>query len=186
MTTIMQRRCLHLIIGLLSLVALAQADVADTALQAIDHELARLLSELEALQSALGYAPLWDARGLISQPRLAELMRRQGLEHPPTTPWQALPLGELAERRWEDPAAALAELTLQQGLGEAAWELTQRLLREGERALGALLVWGLKDDAVIGQDYRAEWVREAEGWRLVQLERRQHCLRGLNDAGGCR
>lgn len=191
----MRHRWLLIIICILCFAALGQddssePDTVDAALHSVSDELARLSSALEALQSALGYAPLWDARGLTRQPRLSELMRAQAVETTsPSTPWQALPLGELAEQRWDDPGVALGELaqalTLQQSLGEDTWELTQRLQRDGERATGALLVWGLKDDAIIGSDYRASFAREADGWRLVLLEQRAHCQRGVAESGLC-
>jgi hypothetical protein len=192
---IMRHRWLLILICILGFAALGQddssaPDTVDTALRSVSDELARLSSELEALQSALGYAPLWDARGLVRQPRLSELMRAQAVETTsPSTPWQALPLGELAEQRWDDPGVALGELAqalaLQQSLGKDTWELTQRLLRDGERATGALLVWGLKDDAIIGSDYRASFARNADGWQLVQLEQRFHCQRGVTESGLC-
>lgn len=136
--------------------------------------------------------PLWSADGLEAQPRLdayrASLPADLGYE-PGTTGWQAphqaLParLGADGERQ-PSPGALLQalvdELDLAASLGLDLWEQTQRIHLDGDSAIGVVLQWGLKDDAVQGQDYRLTMREDAGGWYAEHLETRYHCGRGVS------
>jgi hypothetical protein len=160
-------------------------------LETVTAELDRLAAELERLRQDLGYAPLWDERGLVVQPRMAELARASrpyGFE-PATTPWQDEAIGHLVRVSWDEPGIALNEvaqaLRLYTFLGLDTWEVTHRLYLDEDRAVGVLLSWGFKDDAVAGEDYRATFTRWEDGWQLEALERRFHCSRGVSSEGLC-
>lgn len=135
-------------------------------------------------------APLWDSDGLSAQPRLSAHIERlpEGLGFSPgTTEWEASDMPLPATK--DSPAALLAALVAEQErlspLGEGHWEQTQRLQRNGEAAVGVVLMWGFKDDAVLGQDYRLTMHEEADGWHAEYLEVRYHCGRGVGDEGLC-
>ncbi|QTF93369.1 hypothetical protein [Halomonas sp. BM-2019] len=139
----------------------------------------------------------WDRFGLEAQPRLAAhraaLPGGLGFD-PGTTGWQeagqALPEGLTRDgQRHASPAALLqalvTELDLAATLGQEVWEQTQRLHLADDTAVGVVLQWGFKDDAVLGQDYRLTMSEDADGWYTERLEIRYHCGRGVSDDGLC-
>lgn len=107
-----------------------------------------------------------------------------------TTPWRALPLDE-EQHRWAGFAspsellAAFAQEHVAMSLGTEEFEAVTRLQIDDDKALGALLLWGYRDDALAGRDYKLEMLRDATGWRLVVLEERYHCRRGVSETGLC-
>jgi hypothetical protein len=201
------KRCFYLTIMLFLLAPFALAEERDEGaslremlersrqgLETVTAELERLAAELERLRQDLGHAPLWDERGLAVQPRMAELVRasREYGFKPATTPWQDEAIGHLGRVTWDEPGIALQEvaqaLRLYEFLGLDTWEVTHRLYLDEDRedrAVGVLLSWGFKDDAVAGADYRATFTRWEGGWQLEALERRFHCRRGVSAEGLC-
>lgn len=144
-------------------------------------------------------APQWQAAGLVSQPRLQALRDAMpdDLAHAPAaTDWEPLrekhPARELVDDRVtaDTPAALLARvadaLPENRFLGEDIWEQTRRLLRHEEgHAEGVVLHWGMKDDALAGRDYRLRMEPDDGGWRLVSVDTRLQCRRGISDEGIC-
>lgn len=147
--------------------------------------------------TALRPPAIWNRQGLEEQPRIADYRDRLpgdlGVE-PGTTDWQAprQPLPDAlgaAGQRHASPGALLQALDmaleLAAPLGDELWEQTQRIHLESDRAIGLILQWGMKDDAIQGQDYRVSMARDAEGWYVERLETRYHCGRGVSEADLC-
>lgn len=144
-------------------------------------------------------APQWQAAGLSAQPRLQALRDAMpdDFEHTPeTTDWQPVrdehPAREFVddEAVADTPAALLARvadaLPENRFLGKDIWEQTRRLLRHEEgHAVGVVLHWGMKDDALAGRDYRLRMEPDGEQWRLIAVDTRLQCRRGISDEGIC-
>jgi hypothetical protein len=141
-------------------------------------------------------APVWSREGLEAQPRMAEFRRRTAAAMaefaPGTTAWRArgVPGGATALPAAASPGALLHAVALALGwpeaLGEDAWEQSYRVWREGpDRALGTVLVWGLQDDSLVGQDLLVRMRRGAAGWVVEGVEERFHCGRGVTAEGLC-
>ncbi|MBA2665204.1 MAG: hypothetical protein H0U74_23150 [Bradymonadaceae bacterium] len=156
---------------------------------------ARASSPLADPQPAEAKARLWTPEGLDVQPRMQEFREQLPLElgfEPATTAWQpfgrdipaALTSPQSSQAR--SPGELLVDLVKsidQAGwLGQDAWEQTLRVLREGDDlAIGVVLTWGLRDDAVAGSDLRATMQRRDGHWFIVKLEQRFHCARAVTD-----
>jgi hypothetical protein len=141
--------------------------------------------------------PLWSRDGLAAQPRLDELVQRippdLGWE-PATTPWHAARRDapeELQTVGAESPGDLLYRLAVAwdwaASLGRDVWEHTLRIHQaDDEHAVGAVLAWGLQDDALAGSDLRVQMRREGAAWRIIAIEERHHCARGVTGDGLCR
>lgn len=148
----------------------------------------------EAVEQLPPSAPLWSREGLEEQPRLQEFKAQAGAAgmDPGTTQWRlAEPLPSADVTGWDSPGELLiamaSEMTWDEALGRDTWEMTMRILSTAEReAVGMILIWGLKDDAVAGVDYRITLHRDERGWSVARIERREHCRRGLtSDSEHC-
>lgn len=147
---------------------------------------------------ALGHAEdandsLWQEEGLGYQFRLERLQEsaaEYGFE-PGTTRWQEAnseqldDLAGLEPTGWPTPGnllyAFIAQLGAAGALSTETWEITTRVFREGDQAIGAALLWGFKDDSVTGQDWRVTMEQQDGAWQPVQLETRYHCARGVSE-----
>ena len=112
---------------------------------------------------------------------------------PATTPWSDLhtPLPSIpdaAARR--GPGSVLVALDEAMGwsgvLDDAAWEQTMRVQADDDRAVGIILQWGFQDDAVAGRDYRVTLVQTNSTWRVVRVEQRFQCRRGIGEHDVCK
>lgn len=144
-------------------------------------------------------APLWQEEGLAAQRRLAWLRERIPPElgyQPGTTPWRPANLELPSELT--SPAAAnaaapgillgrlIAAIGWDTTLGTDAWEQTTRILQDDdETALGAVLRWGLRDDAIAGHDLRVQMRKAMNGWYVERVQERFHCSRGVSEEGLC-
>ena len=151
-----------------------------------------------AEESGQRHAPLWQADGLDAQPRLPELRaimpEDMGFD-PGSTQWREADAMtprdfEPAARETATPGALLFALAAQRAdsarLGRDVWETTLRVLEEtDDKAIGIIMEWGLKDDAVAGQDMRVRMRREGDEWSISGMERRFHCSRGVTDTNRC-
>ena len=138
----------------------------------------------------------WSEEGLEEQPRM-EALRERTDGSADTTPWEesrhevpehlADPdTGEGAD----SPGDLLVELSAEyryfDQLSTETWEQTMRVLRvEGDQTTGVILRWGLKDDAVAGDDLRVKMQLHDDAWYVEQLDQRSHCRRGVSDDGLC-
>jgi hypothetical protein len=144
----------------------------------------------------------WSAAGLEYQPRLSALRAATPDEmgwEPGTTPWRPAELAippeftrAAAEQGagFDSPGELLARLGDALGLagpvGEDTWELSLRVLPVSEdEATGMILLWGFKDDAVAGGDYRVHLARVDGRWYAERMEQRFHCRRGVTEDGLC-
>ena len=135
---------------------------------------------------------IWTRSGLVDQVR-AHLPLPEGYPEewePGVTGWEEMPV---PERFREETAGFPSERALlgayavgpreeAGGLGQDVWETTIRLLPDEEepgRALGAVLRWGYKDDAVEGVDVRLHLEEGEDGWFVAEKERRLRCRRGV-------
>lgn len=149
----------------------------------------------QAEQSAQLDASAWEDAELETQPHMELLIEGTDADAG-TTDWRTserqLPEtltdpeegDELAE-----PGAVLravaAELAAVDGLGREFSETTMRVDHHYDGATGVILVWGLRDDATVGRDYRVE-MRQVDGdWHVESLDERFHCRRGVTDDGLC-
>jgi hypothetical protein len=145
-------------------------------------------------------ARLWSRDGLEAQPRMAVLQQRTTADlgyTPGTTIWRAAdvdlsstPLAHAAANNATSPAALLVTLApalpVVGELGVDLWEQTLRIWQDGEdEAVGVVLRWGMKDDSIVGHDHRVHMRRNDNGWRIVRIEERFHCSRGVTDDGLC-
>lgn len=184
----------------------AQLDAAEAELLEAERELERLEERLdrretEAQDEDEAPEPGSDAparqrtpEGLIDQPRASidpeDLP--EGFE-PGTTPWESYEPPQPVNGAFEHPgdvAFEIAEAIGGANLGgpDGAWETTVRVLLDEDDpdlATAAVLRWGFLDDAVAGEDVRVTLVREGDGWRAGEVERRLHCQRGVTDDGRC-
>jgi hypothetical protein len=151
----------------------------------------------ERSEDGVALPPLWRAEGLLRQVRLDELARRippdLGWE-PAATSWQparrAVPQALLTDGA-PSPGALLYQLVGQwhwaDSLGIDVWEHTLRIhLADDDHASGAILAWGMQDDSLAGSDLRVEMQRDGAVWRIVAVEERHHCARGVTDDDLCR
>lgn len=113
----------------------------------------------------------------------------EGFE-PGPTPWRdrQVPAGFGADGdRFDTPGAAMVALADAvggaEGLGSESWEIAVRVLspEAGDRARGAVLMWGFRDDSVAGTDVRVDLRRDGAGWYVRAAETRDHCWRGVTD-----
>ncbi|QIT56924.1 hypothetical protein HC341_18000 [Aquisalimonas sp. 2447] len=144
-------------------------------------------------------APQWQPAGLAAQPRLQALrdaLPDDPVHTPEVTDWAPVGDGHPARAFVADgatadtPAALLARvadvLPENRFLGKDIWEQTRRLLRDDEgHAVGVVLHWGMKDDALAGRDYRLRMEPDGEQWRLIAVDTRLQCRRGISDEGIC-
>lgn len=141
-------------------------------------------------------APPDTEAALDAQPRMALLMQRTPPDmgfSPGTTPWSPLPEALTAgagAASADNPGAAFLAFVAEMDQGviaeEIAWEETTRLKTSGDRAVGIVLQWGYLDDAVAGRDFRVSLRHGDAEWRVVGVEQRFHCRRGVADGGYCR
>ena len=155
----------------------------------------------EATQGETGQAPEspWSAEGLVD-PLRSHFSLPEGLPdewEPGPTAWDEV---EVPPQLQQDTASFSSpkEVLLayvsgpeerEGGLGQDIWETTLRILPHDEapdRATGAVLVWGFKDDALEGRDVRLELREGEEGWYATEKEHRYHCRRGVTDDDLCR
>jgi len=139
----------------------------------------------------------WTREGLEEQPGLDALRRGSSASlgyEPGVTPWQEIsypPSTEDPSARLPDaPGAVLAHVAESLGwmdlLGEEVWEQTLRVwLPDPDEAVGVVLQWGMRDDAVAGRDLRAHMMRVDGAWRVERVEQRFLCRRGVSEAGVC-
>jgi hypothetical protein len=96
---------------------------------------------------------------------------------------------ERDSRRSNTPGALLSAHTAAIGsaeVGPDVWEQTIRIWQDNENeAIGVLLRWGFKDDAVTGHDFRMHLRRSDDGWHIDRIEERFHCGRGVSEDGLC-
>ncbi len=144
-------------------------------------------------------APLWSRAGLEAQPRMEWLRERVPAElgySPATTPWRPVRRGAAGGlARLESARAASSGRLLARAagaldedgpLGAEVWERTTRVWDDGgDVAVGIILEWGLRDDAIAGRDYRVHMRRDASAWTLERVEERFHCGRGVTEDGLC-
>ena len=180
----------------------SQLDATEEELLATERELERLQERLDQRDAedetrepgADAPARQRTPEGLIDQPRAS--IDPEGLPEgfePGTTPWEAYDLPEEVEGAFERPgdvAFEIAEVVGGTNLGgpDGAWETTVRVLLDEDDpdlATAAVLRWGFLDDAVAGEDVRVTLVRDGDGWRAGEAERRLHCQRGVTDDGLC-
>lgn len=85
-------------------------------------------------------------------------------------------------------ATAVAAAVASPLLGIDLWEVTTRaVVTDYElEAMATILMWGLKDDAVQGEDWRLTLRRGEHGWFVESAERRAYCSRGVTDDQRCR
>ena len=144
-------------------------------------------------------APIWSREGLEAQPRMTMLQQHASRDPgytPGTTLWRLLEESTSAadddrdSSRFDTPGALLSAQTAgivgSAEVGLDAWEQTIRIWQDNENeAVGVLLRWGFKDDAVTGHDFRMHLRRSDDGWRLDRIEERFHCGRGVSEDGLC-
>lgn len=105
---------------------------------------------------------------------------------PDSTDWRSIEVPEgFAEADspgYDSPGRLLAALVDQASadqLGRDLWEVLARVLVEqDDAAVGAILEWGLADDAVAGVDTRLQLRAADAGWYVESAEQRSHCRRG--------
>jgi hypothetical protein len=153
----------------------------------------------ESIDTVATEARPWSREGLDVQPRMDRQRQRVPQElgySPGTTPWRPARLELPAELAGADaPGAAtpgdlMLKLASSLGwigsLGEEVWEATMRIgLEDEDRAVGVVLLWGLKDDAVIGHDFQVDVRRRGDRWTIERVDERYHCSRGVADSGLC-
>lgn len=138
-------------------------------------------------------APIWSDEGLFVQPRMHQLEQHEYWE-PETTSWREsereLPQrfdldarGQGASSPGQLTVELVEELRLAEMLGLDIWEVTTRVSQNDDRATGAIMQWGWKDDAIAGGDFRVEMRRVDDRWYVERLEERFHCRRGITDGG---
>jgi hypothetical protein len=131
---------------------------------------------------------------------MAVLQQRTPADHgykPGTTIWRATDVdlsstlfADAATNNTTSPATLLVALApalpVAGELGVDVWEQTLRIWQAGEdEAVGVVLRWGMKDDSIIGHDHRVHMRRRDNYWRVVRLEERFHCSRGVTDDRLC-
>ena len=128
-----------------------------------------------------------SAEELVANHRMEEFKRTADPEfaNPGTTEWRRADLPDsMAGPGMESPGDLLAALRvesrLDRDLGSELMEITARVAEEGDQATGVLLLWGILDDSMIGQDLRLTMERSGEGWMPVGLQERFHCVRGVS------
>lgn len=113
----------------------------------------------------------------------------EGFEPGPTR-WrdEEVPAGFGADGdRFDTPGAVTVALADAVGnvevLGSESWEIAARVLSPegGNRALGAVLMWGFRDDSVAGTDLRVDLRQDGAGWYVRAAETRSRCRRGVSD-----
>ena len=162
-----------------------RADLA-TRLQAQEQR----VRELEAGIPARPALP-WSAEGLAYQPHMTGFaFHAQGFGFTPgTTRWRPSGLVVPApftrpRSTWRSPGALVAglvsALNLGEPLGQDAWELTTRVfMPEAGQASAIIMMWGLKDDSVVGRDYLLVLRQHQGNWYVVEIQERFHCRRGV-------
>jgi hypothetical protein len=140
---------------------------------------------------------MWSREALSAQPRMDELQRRvpPALGHAPgTTSWRQARIAFPAELAAPasssgDPGSLMDRLARTLGWNDAvggeAWEQTRRLWQNDGEAEGVVLLWGYRDDALAGMDYRVAMQRGERGWYVERIEERFHCSRGVSEDGLC-
>lgn len=129
------------------------------------------------------------------QPRMEQLRQRTDMDAG-TTDWQpserqipeqlVAPDGEGARSAGQAMATVAEEFRLYDALSIDVDEVTVRVKSTGQdSATGIILQWGLKDDAVAGNDLRVELEVSDGAWYVEQIEQRHHCRRGVTDDGLC-
>jgi hypothetical protein len=153
----------------------------------------------ESVDTVAQQTSAWSREGLLAQPRMDRRHRQvaQDMGYAPgTTEWRpariVLPteLVGAGAPGAASPGDLLFMLSSRAGwvasLGEDVWEATTRIWMESEiRSVGAVLLWGLKDDAVAGHDFRVHMQRDGERWSIERVEERFHCSRGVSEGGLC-
>lgn len=134
----------------------------------------------------------WHRERLVEQPRMEELIETadpdfanpQSTEFAPSE--RDLPDSMIGSRTAVDHLYALgSELRLNDALGQEFQEQSFRLTHLGDdEALGVIAIWGMKDDAVVGNDLLVHLERDDGMWFVSKMEERFHCLRGV-DGGRC-
>lgn len=155
-------------------------------------------AEAQPEDSAATDAAPWSSDALAAQPRLEQLRRSvpEGLGYTPgTTAWRDAQLDlpdalTSAASAAQAPGALLTSVIAAAGwldaVGEDVWEATMRIGREDDAsALAVVLLWGLRDDAVAGHDFRVHMARGPNGWYVTGIEERFHCSRGVDPGGLC-
>lgn len=113
-----------------------------------------------------------------------ELQLPEGAEG--ATSWvEAAPPDEFDEdHRFESPQALVDELERLQAerdLNGAAPEVTSEIVEEDDDvALGRLVVAGVPDDSIYGDDYLIEMSHDGEGWYATQMWTRVLCHREVD------
>lgn len=174
---------------------LASAQAANATLAATLQAQEQRVRELEAAGRAGRAARpgMWSTAGLTDQPRMPELIEgaREFGFTPGSTRWRQSPRELPAQftmqgSTWESPGALVTAfvpaLRIGDPLGQELWEVTIRALaREGDQATAAVLLWGFKDDSVIGKDYLLSLRLHQGRWYVAEVQERHHCSRGVVD-----
>ena len=172
----------------------AEDDNREAELEEENQQLRERIGELETQVASMlqedGEQPrAWSPEGLFHQPEMEQL-KILGQEYgfsPGATDWRDSDV-ELYEeftgqRGEETPAELLVslghDLPLSASLGRDLWEMTLRIMIEDDKATGAIMFWGLKDDATAGIDYRVSMETEDGLWIVTLVEERYHCRRGV-------
>jgi hypothetical protein len=174
-------------------------------IEALEAELAAAEARVEALEAErrqaepsdqLEAAPPFSPEGLTDQ--LRRFFRPAALPEsfePGPTAWQE---AEVPSRFTRDEARGFASASAlataiageerSASLGIDLWEVTTRVLVADDQrsAQAAILSWGIKDDAVEGEDVRLELRQGERGWYVEAAERRTWCRRGVTDDQRCR
>jgi hypothetical protein len=137
---------------------------------------------------------LWSAEGLAVQPRLDELGQRIPPDmgwQPATTSWQQA-RRDVPDALRNDGAGSPGVLLYRlaetwdwaASLGLEVWEHTLRVHQtDDDHATGVMLAWGFMDDSLAGGDLRVQMSRDNATWRIVAIEERHHCVRGVTGDG---
>jgi hypothetical protein len=172
---------------------LTSAQAANATLAATLQAQEQRVRELEAAARE-GRPPrpgAWSAAGLVDQPRMPEFIEaaREFGFSPGSTRWRtsARELPAQFSRQgsaWESPGALVTgfvpALNLGDLLGQDLWEVTIRVFADaGDKATAAVLLWGFKDDSVVGKDYLLSLRLHQGRWYVAEVQERHHCSRGV-------
>lgn len=134
---------------------------------------------------------IWQS-DLFMQPRMtaySRLAAEYGFQ-PGTTAWRPVRTipPQLDRKVFPNPRAALAAFVtdhIEAQLDTEVWEVVTRLHMTDTAAIGAVLLWGYRDDALAGIDYRLTFSQHNDAWHLSKLEERYHCRRGVSTGDLC-
>jgi hypothetical protein len=98
----------------------------------------------------------------------------------PSEPWeQSAATPEALLRQVRDVVAAQMEEP------DASVLPTRMLSQAADSAVGHLVHPNLADDSIRDVEFRLQMRREGSTWRVVAVDRRERCRRGVADGGRC-